>query len=494
MSEVDQYLREVVQLGDEGSDLLAKKCVPTLKNCEYVDVVREGMNGLAVLRIPGEYELAVHSTSGDPKILDPAEHAASLVDRLYEQANRIEATPLGFANVIDASTGTKDVVEKIADALVTNADKYGVAILNGELAILGNRVNCDANISGTMVSLLPKTRELGGKYSFIIGYNETADVFDPRGMAVYINSDGVGTKTEFYERSGNYTPALKDSLEMKLADKEKIGAKHVIVHDSVEYNDAIVNIGSKIFVDSLLDEAWRLSDHNEAFVYRLHPQSVGSRLRGWTDRSPAFNVSGSAVSVINEKRLKRPLVSKPGEYIIAIRGEPNPRSNGITDKRRIMVEILGNKWHTKEKGDKFMKFLATPSTMLFPVFSSLIENGNATSVYHMSGGAYNGKLARPLAKQGLYARLDDIFLPDPIETTLAEYASMTPEVAYAKWPMGNDGFVTTKHPEAAIENINNYGLDARVVGVIAKPVDDRTGVELVGIKGSDGKNVYFSGK
>ncbi len=493
MSEVDQYIEEVVKRGDEGSELLAAKCAPTLRNSEYVDIVREGMNGLAVLRVPEDYDVVVHSSVGDPKILDPAEHAASLVDRLYEDAKRINAIPLGFANVIDASTGKKDVIEKIADALVSKSIDYRIAIMNGELAILGSRINCDANVSGTMLSIIHRNNDSDEIYT-ILGIGEVpAAAFNPKGKAVYINSDGVGTKTEFYERASKngykYHLALWDSLAMKLDDTAKSGAIPMVVHDIVERN-------GNIYGWDLDHYAFRISQDLGYFGYWLYHEDVEERLKGWDENEFAFNVSGSAVSVIDEERLKNPLVPEAGDYLIAIRGKPNPRSNGITDKRRIMVEKFGKRWHETEEGKRFLEFLASPSILLFPVFYPLIESDSVTSVYHMSGGAFNGKLAKPLAKQGLYVRLDDIFPPDPREIALAEFSNMPLEVAYAKWPMGNDGFVTTKYPDKALAKIASvgYGVEARVVGLVGKPADGRTGIELVGIKASDGKNVYFSGR
>ena len=60
MESVDWYIQEVIERGDQGSALLAARCAPTL-NAEYVDVIRQGMNGIAVLRIPDGYAAVVLS-------------------------------------------------------------------------------------------------------------------------------------------------------------------------------------------------------------------------------------------------------------------------------------------------------------------------------------------------------------------------------------------------------------------------------------------------
>ncbi len=57
---------------------------------------------------------------------------------------------------------------------------------------------------------------------------------------------------------------------------------------------------------------------------------------------------------IDEERLNNPLKPNAGEYLVAIRNKrPNPRSNGITDKRKIMIQMLDNDWHETEAGQVF---------------------------------------------------------------------------------------------------------------------------------------------
>lgn len=495
--QVDEYISTVIGRGDEGSKLLAAICAPTLKNSKFVDIVAEGMNGIAVTRFPENNLVVVHSRDGDQKEMEPARHTRSMVDNLVNGARAFGVTPQGFADVVDASKGDKPLIEEIGNALVERANLYGLPILNGELAILGARVNCPANVSGTMIS----TAEKGGKIKpGVFKYKGvTYAAFDPKGMSVYMNSDGIGTKTEFYERAGLWHPSLEDSLAMKVDDSIKLGATVKVVSDVVEIK------GSEPPECRFGHEAKRRLEYYAerlgkkiGFTYILQREQVGNRIRGYNDSAPAFNISGSAVSVIDEERLKHLPKPSAGEYILAVRGKPNPRSNGITDKRKMMVMLFGENWHKTEIGKIFLEYLAAPSTILYPVFKELMDKGLATSVYHMSGGAYNGKLAKPLAKYNLFASLGDLsidnlieplFEPDWRELTLAGANFTSAETAYAKWPMGNDGFPTTANPGEAIKAIEAYGLEARVVGKVEKT--KRTGIEL---KAFNGEKVYFSGK
>ena len=495
--EKDEYIEKVIKLGDEGSELLAKLCAPTLRNSQYVEILEEGMNGIAVLRLPTDYMCVVHSIGGDPEQEDLADYARSLVDRLVGQADILGATPIGFANVIDSSTGDKSMLETIAHSLVQAANENNLAILNGENAILGSRVNCAANMSGTMISIIEKSSpliqdEVAGNPHLADGFINIKKgiyfaTFDHGGLAVYTNSDGIGTKPEFYERAGGHIVSLEDSIAMRWDDANKIGA--VIKVDS-----EVIETRGPVNFSAMSLRAEDLGKKYGVLCIRQH-EPIGNRLRGYNLHVPAFNLSGSVVSTIDEERLKNPLRPSNQECLVAIRGKLNPRSNGISDKRRIMVDVLGENWHQTEAGGLFLEYLATPSTILYPVFRELIDQGLATSVYHMSGGAYEGKLARPLAKHGLHVEIngDALYKPDWRELAIGGFSFTKPEEAYAKWPMGNDGFITTNNPETSITLIKNCGLQARVVGELEK-ADGKTGVLLKGIKDSQGKDIYYSGR
>ena len=489
MAVTDEYLREVVGKGDEGSALLAKICSPTLRNSSLVHVVRKGMNGIAVLRIPADHLIVVHSVGGDPRRDDLSSYSESLVERLVEGSRKIGATPVAFADVIDASNVDLGVIETIGKSLALNADRYGLAIINGELAGLGDRVTVPANISGTMVSFIPRTAKFIEKVpgNFSLGGINYA-VFDAEGKPIYVNSDGVGTKLEFAERSGRFDLSLSDSLAMKADDAEKLAAQVRVVSDVVETNGFNPML-------SLSFEAAHLAK-KFGFEYILQHENVGKRIRTYKEglALPAINVSGSAVSTIDENLLLNLPIPSAGEYLIAIRGKPNPRSNGITDKRKVMIELLGQDWHETEAGKIFMEFLGEPSTVFYGLFGGLRRMGFTTSSYHMSGGAFEGKLAKPLAKHDLFVKIENLFPADWREYTIAGRRFTQAEVAYAKWPMGNEGFVTTSNPGQTMNIINSSNLESRIVGQLETAKCGRTGVELVGIRASNGENVYYSGR
>lgn len=483
MTTVDDYIQNVIGLGDQGSRLLAARSALTLRNNTCVTVVQDGMNGIAVLRVPKEYHLVIHAASGDPRRTDVREHALSLVERLVQQAYHFSAEPLGFANVIDSSTGDTAMLETIIESLVEKSHEHGIAILNGENAILGERVVGQANVSGTMISMISK-RKLGpGNYGGLNGTNMA--VLDHQGQLVYINSDGVGTKTEFYERARFFERALEDAVAMKVDDAIKIGAKPILLTDVVETKGRIPR-------SRLQRHAERLGETLK-IPYMLHFATADARIQGWSDTSPAYNISGSVVSLIDEQRLRQLPRPAAGEQLIAIHEkDPNPRSNGITDKRRTMTNLFGNTWHDTPFGKVMLTYLITPSVILYPVFRRLLDEQAATSFYHMSGGAFNGKLARPLAKNDLFVDIHGLPFPDWRERFFVDVRETPIEVAYAKFPMGVDGFVTSPCPDRALAIIQRvFGLEGKVVGTLQQATAGMTGVK---VQTYNGTTISFSGR
>ena len=502
---INDYINDVIRKGDKGSALLHALCAPTLENQkDLISIISDGMNGLAALNVPEGYNVAVFSAGGDPKEKDLKKHTLSLVEKLVSYAKNIGAEPVAFANVVDSNTGDIEMLRAVGCALRKGADKYKLAIMNGENACLGSRVNCEANLSGTMIALVPKEHPAAMDNSqdeqLNLNFNPgsppfsfehegvTYAVFDPEGKPVIINSDGVGTKTDVYEKSGQYEFAIDDYLAMTLDDAAKLGAIAKVVSGMVETRGFIP-------MKKIISHAESLAKSMNLMAI-LDEESVGDRIRGYNEHIPSYNISGSVVSVIDVERLKNPLTPKAGDSLIVLASMfPNPRSNGITAKREAMIDMFGDKWHKTVEGKLFLKYLGQPSTIFYPVFRELVSQGLATSVYHMSGGAFDGKLAKPLAKHNLYVEVNRLFQPDWRESAIVGRALMSAEAAYASFPMGNDAFITTSNPKEASEIIQDlYGIRTRLAGRLEKNTDGLTGVRLVGIKGSDGKDVYFPGK
>lgn len=482
MVNLDEYIEQVIKLGDEGSDYLATSAAPTLANGKHVEILSDGMNGLVVLRVPEDKFCGAVSVGGDPSITDIGEYAASAVDRSVALIKKHGFDPIGFADIIDSSTGDLGNLKTIQKAILERVNHHKLPIVNGENAILGDRVNGIANITATIIGTCPITDPVK---NFRKAYEAGMAIFDPKGQAVYVNCDGIGTKGEFGERDGTPQMGLRDSAAMKVDDLIKVGGRFKAICEGIEFSgdiDKTAFRGVAHYLEKELGGSVALSFEN-----------MKGRIQGYKPGALATNFSGTSLSTIDEHQLKNPLKPQEGEYLIAIRGEPNPRSNGISERRKLMVKAFGREWHETEQGKLFMPFLKEPSTILYPLFRELIDQGHATGVFHLSGGSYDGKLARPLAKEKLYVNLENLFSPDRRDIDMAGMGFSTAEEVYAKRPMGVDGFVSVHGDNInfALDCIKNKELEGRVVGRLENAQGDKTGVSL---KAANGKSLYFQGK
>ncbi|VVB78974.1 Phosphoribosylformylglycinamidine cyclo-ligase [uncultured archaeon] len=493
----EQYMLDIKEK-DKMSQLLAELASETQSfnffgkktSFPYLDCVIPGKNGINAIHVPSNSLCVVYSQGGDSKEKDLVKYSQSVVKNIINAGNSIQSEIVGIANVIDASSTDEGLVRVVGESLRDAAKHYRVPILNGELANLGKRVNCECNITSTGIGFISRNsqflKKVPGSFSY---YDEKSEkencfgVFDPKGKPVIINSDGIGTKTEFYERFEKYSEGVIDFFAMNLDDCIKLGATPQVISGLIEYSG---NVPVEDIINRANSKAKELG-----IVSIMQDENVGDRIKGYF--SP-FNISGSVVSTIDVRRLASLPSPRPGDSLISIRGKPNPRSNGITVKRELMERLFGRHWNNLDEGKIFGKYLAEPSTIFYPVFKELFDAGLATSVYHMSGGAFNGKLAKPIARHGLYVEIgknsnEELFDPDWREVLMASYCSSI-ESCYEKWPMGNEGFVTTSLPGSAIAMICEHDLEAKVVGKLEKRSDGKTGIKL---KAFNGKEIIFNG-
>jgi phosphoribosylaminoimidazole (AIR) synthetase len=464
------YMRSVVKKGDEGSRLLAELCAPTLDNTPYLARKERSMGGVNTLLFPDDKDVLIFSAAGDND-KEGKQHAASLVERLIIRAEIFNAEPVGFANVIDSSTGDLGLLACLAEGMVSASNKHGVAILNGENAILGDRVK-SANMVGTLIALIPKGMIPYGKHHFPSAFSYA--VIPHNGRLVAINSDGVGSKCEIYERKQSFSLSLFDSLAMKLDDAARINAETLVVSDILETRGEYPKEAFRLINNYLEREL--------GIIYLIDRHDVGERISGYGNS--VFHLGGSAVSLLPEK-FPSP---HEGDLLLALQKSQNPRSNGLTEKRRIMTEIYGKDWHKDGKGKEILAYLSMPSTIFYPTVRELFKNNAATAFFHMSGGALDGKLARPLANLGLYAEISNLFEPPPEEIFLMQHSGKSVQDWFAISPMGNEAYITTDDEAKAAHILEKHGIKHRVVGKIEK--QERTGAKVH----LDGTVMYYSGR
>jgi len=465
-SKGDEYIRDVIKQGDKGSDLLGE-----LSRQSWDEDYILQHNCRAYIKLPeNEQAVVVFQLTGPQEETDPRKYTKKTMERLMQIAKENNLVPLAIANVIDSQTGDILMLEDIMNEMLNS----GIPVINGENAILGKeRMDHPVSLAITCIAKPSKNLKEG-----IFRYNGRAfAVFYHRNQLVFANSDGVGTKTEFYERAlelgmertGN---ALRDSLAMKLDDAAKQCIRIMAVCDIVEHT-------KNFNPTNLMSYAEHLSE-KYGFHYLLQCED-SPKFRGYKHGAPAFNVSGSAVGLIPETQLEKKFVPGAGDFLIALAGEkPSPRSNGITARRKFLIEKYGLDWHLnpefKERRE-ILEYLTTPATIFYPLFIYLLKQEVATAVFHLSGGAYNGKLARPLAKHNFIAVIESL-LPLSKEELFflnQDFSEQNVKNAFAKWPIGAEGFVSTPDLESALEQINRFNSDkgdkyrAKLAGRIYPP-------------------------
>ncbi len=488
---VPDYVRDVIGRGDEGSSLLRAMTAHTLEGKEHVEIIGGG----PVLRVPEGQSVVAVTLGGRAHHRDPYEHASSAVRKVGRAIHNVGAQPILISSIVDTSDSDTGRLEEIALGLNHGANIYRLANFGGENAVMGARVRSEGNVAVTGVGIIPTDileRKVDGP--MFVQDGVVYAHFDPRGHAVSINSDGTGTKVELYERAGNFAPAVDDFLAMNLDDAVKRGAEAQIVTGVVE------TMGGNVPVNEILKRAYDRG-LQIGFSGIMQHEKVGKRIASFKASNRAYNLVGSVISTIDEDRLENPLQSQPGEYLMAIQGKPNPRSNGISTLRKIMENEYGSDWHERDDCTWLLEYLTTPSTILYASFSQLIERGLASNVYHMSGGAYNGKLAVPLAEQELFAALGEeghelpelpLAVKHMAELGRDKYGVST-GAAYAQSPMGIDGFISVAEENINLVKmlLNEHRLRGTVVAQLQPATSTQSGVQF---EGYDGTPIEFSGR
>lgn len=490
----DRYIRDEILRGDEGSKRLRAITAPTLENNDMIRIAGNDNDVFPVIDLgKSNNNIAVitRSTSYSPSSKDCGINAT--LDELAWMFGKINGTPIGIGNVVDSNTGELEMIDRVGEHLLLAANRHNIGVMNGENAILGDVIQDESipNLTITMIGSVPSYVSSGIQVN--PGYKVA--VFDPQGKAVYVNCDGVGTKTLVHARWEELFPgkglekALSDSGAMRFDDTVKIAASPRVDSSVVEYNGF-----SRERIRELVANGARIGPVKSAdgFILKILEMAQSDNLAGYKTGAPGFNISGSTVSTIDEDRLQNLPRPKEGDYLLLIRSkEPNIRSNGVTRRREIPQNIWGVDWHNEVEAREVLEYLSRPSTILFEAFDELLRGDVASSVYHMSGGAFNGKLAKPLAKEGLFAKM--VYgIPEPpeMDVFMQRQGGISTEDVYEMWPMGCEGFVSTSSPDRATEILAKHGLEAKKVAILYRD-EKLSGVSFTAY---DGTPIYYSGK
>ncbi len=270
-----------------------------------------------------------------------------------------------------------------------------------------------------------------------------------------LNSDGIGTKVEFAERTGRHDTMAYDLFAMLCDDAVRFGAEPVAISNILDVN-ALKEETIRALAKGMVGAA------REAGITVVSGEiaELGTRVVGYGKNS--YNWGGTVLSILR-KDLTGSRIKK-GSAIVALE-EKGFRSNGISLVRKIMEKIYGADWHRKKFGSKTLGEQAlTPSRIYTRAVLEMFDI--VSSVIHVTGGGIPGKLGRLLGMKNYGADITDPFVPCEMMLVCQKLGRVEDAEAYRTWNMGQGMLLVTEKPERAIAIASRYKIKARVAGVI----------------------------
>lgn len=293
-----------------------------------------------------------------------------------------------------------------------------------------------------------------------------------------MGSDGVGTKVEVAERTGNHSTIAYDLFAMACDDAVVRGAEPIAINTVLDVNQLVEDDVLTISAIKQLAAGY-VKAAKEAGVVILNGETaeLGSRVDGYGGFN--YNWAATVLWYAQKDRLLTGHQIKPGDSLIGLT-ERGFRSNGITDVRIALLEHYGPEWHdvvAKDIGQVSLGGLVqTPSTIYSRLITELTggfditkePKAKVTGVAHITGGGQPSKLGRMLESSGLGVTIDDPIEPPKIMTHAQELRGFDDSTAYGKWHMGPGMVIATPEPEKVLLVAAQMGFEAQKIGVVTE--------------------------
>ncbi|RLI97835.1 MAG: hypothetical protein DRO99_02320 [Candidatus Aenigmatarchaeota archaeon] len=284
--------------------------------------------------------------------------------------------------------------------------------------------------------------------------------------------DGVGTKVELAERTGNHETVAYDLFAMVCDDAVVRGGEPALVGSildvrSLGSDDAPYTGFLKQLAKGYIEAA---SDANVA-VINGEIAELGARIGGRGDFN--YNWGAGCVWFAREGRLFRGNEPREGDSIVALK-EDGPRSNGLSLFRKILTDRYGPDWDAAPECEGYADAMLRPSKIYTRAVVDMIggfdsePKAQVHGVAHITGGGIPGKVGRMLKATGLGAYFDYVFSPCQIMLDMQEMGEVPDHKAYRTWNMGQGMAIATPEPENVIELAGSHGIVAKVAGEVTK--------------------------
>ena len=285
-------------------------------------------------------------------------------------------------------------------------------------------------------------------------------------LKVAMTCDGIGTKAEVAERTGNYRTLGYDLVAMVADDLVANGIEPINLVNVLD-----VDKPDEEIIDQLMEGLHAAATECGMAIVGGEIAELGSRTGGWGPRMH-FNWSATAIGV--PRNGCEPIDGgqiQAGDAVIALKSA-GFRSNGFSLVRSILEAAYGPSWHEVPSvaGRSWGETALTPSFLFTPSILALIDADiPLRGVGHITGGGIPSKFGRVLKRSGLGARLDGLFAPQDFVQQLLELGHVPLETAYRQWNMGNAMLVVVPPgaADATLSILSARGVAAQAAGEIA---------------------------
>ena len=273
------------------------------------------------------------------------------------------------------------------------------------------------------------------------------------GLKLMLNSDGVGTKVQFAERTGKHDTMAYDLFAMLCDDAVRYGAEPVALSNVLD-----VNMLDRVTVQGLAKGMVKAAKDAGVAVVSGEIAELGARIGGYGKFN--YNWGGTVLSIVRKQLSGQGM--KEGNRIVGLE-EKGFRSNGISLVRKIMEKAYGPGWHTQKKGARTLGDMAlTPSRIYARAALQMFDD--AKGIVHITGGGIPGKLGRLLATKKLGAEITDPLPPCDMMLLCQKLGGVDDAEAYKVWNMGQGMLIITSRPEKILSTAAKYKIRAKIIG------------------------------
>lgn len=322
---------------------------------------------------------------------------------------------------------------------------------------------------------------IGQPFTLEGGFSGALDMGD---YLLIQNDDGVGTKLEIAERTGQYETLGEDLLCMVVDDAICVGAETISITNTFD----VPAVDAKAI--ETLTGGLAKACQNEKVVF------PGGEIAELGNALNRMVWNATAVGLVKKDKFITGQHIQPGHVIIGLKGRVI-RSNGTSLARKICEDQFGENWHEAPYSDTqtWGEVLLTPSKIFHRLLLDTVLGDfnspakfNIHGLAHITGGGVPGNIPRILPS-GMGATFDDLHQPHEAVKKLQQLGQVDESECYRTWHCGTAMMLVCDKEDApaicAAINTQDSSVEAKIVG----EVTDTSAIEL--ISQFSGKKISF---